>query len=179
MNKLLTIPLILIISHASFAQKAVQWNTFEKAVKQAEQKPRKIFIDMYTDWCGWCKKMDKDTFSNPVIAEYLNKHFYPVKFDAERKDTVTFMGQKFVNTNPQRSRHSHELARSLLQGKMSYPSYVFMDEELRVITVLPGYFPPEDFEPVLHFIATNAYQTTPWENFKARFKGQLQKEPVE
>lgn len=175
MNKLFTISLILLFATASFAQKAVQWNTFEKAIKLTEQKPRKIFIDMYTDWCGWCKKMDKDTFENPVIAEYLNKNFYAVKFDAERKDTVTFMGQKFVNTNPTRSRHSHELARSLLQGKMSYPSYVFMDEEMRVITVVPGYFPPEEFEPVLHFFGSNAYQTTDWETFRKKFTGKVGK----
>ncbi|MBK9291008.1 MAG: DUF255 domain-containing protein [Bacteroidetes bacterium] len=173
MKRLLILSIAIFFVHGLAAQQAVQWHSFEKAVGLASQKPRKIFIDMYTDWCGWCKKMDKDTFGNPVIAAYLNKHFYPVKFDAERKDTVTFMGQKFVNTNPGRSRHSHELARTLLQGKMSYPSFVFMDEEMRVITVVPGYFPPADFEPVLHFIATNAYQTTSWEDFKARFKGQV------
>jgi thioredoxin-related protein len=173
MIKLLIYNLIVLLTlQSALAQKSVKWKTFEEAVKSVEQKPRKIFIDMYTDWCGWCKKMDKDTFENPVIAEYINKHFYPVKFDAERKDTVMFMGHRFVNTNPERSRHSHELARTLLNGKMSYPSFVFMDEELRVITVVPGYFPPTDFEPVLHFFATNAYRTTSWEDFKAKFKVQ-------
>ncbi len=172
MNKLfITSFVILFFVQTALSQKAVQWNSFEKAVQLSGQKPRKIFIDMYTDWCGWCKKMDKDTFEHPVIAAYLNKHFYPVKFHAERKDTVTFMGQQFVNTNPGRSRHSHELARTLLSGKMSYPSFVFLDEELRVITSVPGYFPPADFEPVLHFIATNAYQTTSWEEFRAKFSG--------
>lgn len=174
MTRLLLIGLLMFLTAQNMvAQKTVQWNTFEKAVKQVEQKPRKIFIDMYTDWCSWCKKMDKDTFANPVIAEYLNKHFYAVKFDAERKDTIVFKGQKFVNLNPNRSRHSHELARALLQGQMSYPSYVFMDEELRVITVVPGYFPPADFEPVLHFFGSNAYLRTSWEDFKSTFKGQV------
>ena len=174
MNRLIfTCLLLVMFGSATYPQKAVQWNEFEKAVQLNAQKPRKIFIDMYTDWCGWCKKMDKETFEHQVIAEYMNKNFYPVKFNAERTDTVSFLGQKFVNTNPDRSRHSHELARSLLQGKMSYPSFVFMDEELRVITVVPGYYPPADFEAVLHFIGSNAYQTTSWDDFKAKFKGQV------
>ncbi len=53
----------------------VKWYSFEQAVKLNKQNPKKIFIDVYTDWCGWCKRMDKVTFSNPVIAKYLNKYY--------------------------------------------------------------------------------------------------------
>src|SRR5512135_1473159 len=68
----------------------VKWYTIQEAEKLSQKSPRMMFIDTYTDWCGWCKKMDKDTFSNPVISDILNTKFYPVKFDAEGKESVTF-----------------------------------------------------------------------------------------
>ena len=49
----------------------VNWMSFEEAVEKSKKEKRKIFIDVYTDWCGWCKVMDKNTFSQPVIAKYI------------------------------------------------------------------------------------------------------------
>lgn len=172
--RLIIISFILLnISTFSLSQE-INWISFEEAVSKVEKQPKKIFIDMYTDWCGWCKKMDQSTFSDPIIIDYINQNFYAVKFDAERQDTVTFKGKDFVNANPGKKRSSHQLAQTLMSGKMSYPSYVFMDEDLKVITVVPGYFPPEKFEPVLHYFGKNAYQTTDWQSFNSRFKGSYQ-----
>ena len=70
--------------------------SFEEAVERCAKEPKMVFIDVYTDWCGWCKRMDQSTFANPVIAQYMNDHFYAVKFDAERQDTITFQGHQFV-----------------------------------------------------------------------------------
>uniref|UniRef100_A0A3Q2YUK7 Spermatogenesis-associated protein 20-like TRX domain-containing protein n=1 Tax=Hippocampus comes TaxID=109280 RepID=A0A3Q2YUK7_HIPCM len=53
-----------------------------------EGNTKKVFIDIYTDWCGWCKKMDKDTFQNPEVAAYMNENFLMVKMDAEGKDPI-------------------------------------------------------------------------------------------
>ena len=61
----------------------VKWLTFEEAVEKSKTEKRKIFIDVYTDWCGWCKVMDKNTFNDPEVAKLLNEKFYPVKFNAE------------------------------------------------------------------------------------------------
>ena len=81
--------LLLIAFSSSYAQK-VKWYSFEEAVELNKTKPKKILVDVYTDWCGWCKKMDQNTFSHPVIAEYINKNFYAVKFDAESKEAIKF-----------------------------------------------------------------------------------------
>jgi len=149
----------------------IKWLDFEEAVAQNKKKPKKMFIDMYTNWCGWCKKMDASTFINPVIVEYMNQHYYAVKFNAERKDTVNFNGTKFVNANPTGTNSSHDLAKELLSGRMSYPSFVFLDENLKKVTTVPGYRKAPEFEAILNYIASDAYKTQKWEEFSMTFKG--------
>ena len=148
----------------------IKWVDFEEAAALNAKKPKKIFLDMYTDWCGWCKKMDQSTFINPVIVNYMNQHFYAVKFNAERKDTVTYKGKDYVNPNPTGQRASHQLAQVVLNGRMSYPSFAFMDEQMNVITVVPGYRKAPEFEAILNFIGSDAYKTKKWEEFNASFQ---------
>jgi thioredoxin-related protein len=148
----------------------IKWLDIEEAAALNQKKPKKFFIDTYTDWCGWCKKMDASTFVNPVIVEYMNQHFYAVKFNAERKDTVVFNGKTYVNPNPTGSRSSHELAVELLGGRMSYPSFVFLDEKLGKITIVPGYRKAPEFETILNYFGSDAYKTQKWEEFSPGFK---------
>ncbi|MCK9219962.1 MAG: DUF255 domain-containing protein [Bacteroidales bacterium] len=155
------------------SQKGITWLKFEDAYRLNKKKPKKIFIDVYTDWCGWCKKMDAETFSDPVIAAYMMKNFYCVKLDAERKDTVIIDGTTFINPNPANKRSTHQLANELLRGKMSYPSYVFLNEKGQLINVTQGYQPPTGFEPILHFFGEDAYQKMKWEEFTPGFKSSL------
>lgn len=146
--------------------KRINWMTFEEAVKLNETAPKKIFIDVYTDWCGWCTKMDKTTFIDPAIVKYMNENYYAVKFNAEQKQPIEFMGYTFVNEAPEGAKRStHQLAAALLQGKMSYPSYVFMNEKNQVITIVPGYSEAEEFIKILKFIGTDAFINTKWEDF--------------
>ena len=77
------------------AETPVKWYSLEEAVALQKKKPKKIFIDMYTDWCGWCKRMDATTFTDSAVSAYLNENFYCVKFDAEQKNPVTFQGKTF------------------------------------------------------------------------------------
>ena len=84
--------LLLLLSLAAItnAQEKIQWMSIEEAyaLTLTESTPKKIFIDVYTDWCGWCKRMDKATFQNPEVAAYMNAHYYNVKFDAEQKESI-------------------------------------------------------------------------------------------
>jgi thioredoxin-related protein len=181
----LTVILVTIVLNSSVAQNKnkekkepkvdkINWYSFEDAYQLNKKKQKKIFIDVYTDWCGWCKKMDAETFTNPVIIEYMSRHFYCVKLDAERKDTVIIDGVTFVNPSPSGKRASHQLAVELLKGKMSYPSYVFLNEKSQWMTVLAGYQPAKEFEIYLHYFGDGAYdKQIPFDDFKASFTGEI------
>jgi len=161
--------LVVLIGFAALAARGqknkVEWYSFEKAVELNKEEPKKILIDVYTDWCGWCKKMKKETFNHPAIAQYINQHFYPVRFNAEGDQEVTFKGKTFVRQGTGR-RKTHELAVALLQGRMSYPSVAYMDENNQLITAVPGYYSPKDIEPILKFFASDAYKNQSFEDFK-------------
>jgi len=153
---------------------AVKWFTIQEAEKFNKQTPRPIFIDTYTDWCGWCKKMDNETFTNSVISEILNNKFYPVKFDAEGKESVNFSGQTFINDG--KAGNAHQLAVALLKGQLSYPTVVFLtlqkDGKLAVSPV-PGFREPKEMEVLLSFFADKAYETQKWEDFQKSFQGKV------
>lgn len=171
--------LLFICTSLIFAVEAqepysVKWYTLEEALELNAKQPKKIFIDIYTDWCGWCKVMDKNTFSNPHIARYLTDNFYPVKFNAEGTEEITFKGQVFKNRN-QGQRSAHDFAVALLQGKLSYPSVAFLDSTSTPITFIAGYLTPEQFEPILIFISENKYKTEKWEVFQSKFVSKLPK----
>jgi thioredoxin-related protein len=164
----------LFISVSGLAQEAgkVKWYTIEEAEKLNKEQPRKIMIDVYTDWCSWCHKMDKETFNHPVIADFINQHYYPVKLNAESKEEITFNGNtyKFV---AQGARGYHELAAGLLNGKMSYPSIAYMNEKLELLGAVPGFYTPDRIEPLLSYIAEEKYTSESLEDYQKTFKSKL------
>ena len=167
--------LFFTLSITAFAQdkdSKVQWMTFEEAVEANKKDPKKLFIDVYTDWCGWCKVMDKNTFNHPQIAKYLNENFYNVKLDAEQKEDIIFNGTTFKFVSSGRKGY-HELAAALMNGKLSYPTVVFLDEKLNMIQPLPGYQKPEQLDPILRFIGDDHYLNTEWEEFQKQYKSSL------
>jgi len=131
-----------------------------------EESPKKIFIDVYTDWCGWCKRMDAATFQKPEDAKYMNEHFYNVKFDAEQKEDITILGNTFKFV-AQGRRGYHELAAALLNGKMSYPTVVFMNGKFEMLSPVPGYQEPVQFLKVATFFGDDIYRDKKWEEYTA------------
>ncbi|HTL10164.1 MAG TPA: DUF255 domain-containing protein, partial [Chitinophagaceae bacterium] len=73
----------------------LQWMTMKEAEQAMLKEKRPILIDLYTSWCGWCKVMDRKTYSNPKVIAYLQEHFYPVKINAETKETISFNQKEY------------------------------------------------------------------------------------
>jgi thioredoxin-related protein len=150
----------------------IKWYTIEQADKLIKDKPRPIFIDTYTDWCSWCKKLDQETFTNPVVAEILSTKFYPVKFNAEGKENISFQGKSFINDG--KSGNTHQLAIALLQGQLGYPTVVFLNEKGQLLAPVPGYKSAKEMEELLSFFADKAYEKQNYQDFLKNFKGKLQ-----
>lgn len=143
----------------------LKWYTWEEAVAACEKEPRKIFVDVYTDWCGWCKVMDKKTFPIPAVKSYIEENFYPVKLDAEQKEDISWNGNTF-SWKPGGRNGINMLAYSLLEGKTSYPTIVYLNEKFERIMISPGYKTPEQFLPELKFAAEEHYTSQTWEEYK-------------
>ncbi len=137
----------------------IDWMSWSEAIKANRQKEsRKFMIDVYTGWCGWCKKMDKHTFQKPAVASYINEHFWPVKLDAERKDDIIFNNDTMEFMSSKGRNGTHELALRLMQGRASYPTVVFLDERVGMISPVPGYKKPKQMIPLLEFINKEVYK---------------------
>ncbi len=151
------------------ASAKVNWLSFEEAVEKAKTAPKKVFIDVYTDWCGWCKVMDKKTFSEARIAKYLNENFYPVKLDGEYEEDIEFKGNTFKFVASGR-RGYHQLAAALLKNKLSYPTVVFLDEDFNLIQPLPGYQKAPDFDRIIKYIGGDHFKDQSWKEFAKSYK---------
>ena len=146
----------------------IKWLSWAEAAELNKKTPKKILVDVYTSWCGWCKVMDKQTFTNDTIADYLNKYYYCVKLDAEGHDTIRFDNKDFVFISPEKGggrNGVHTLAYALLDGNMGYPSIVYLTEKYERTAISPGYKTPEKLLPELRFTVEEAFKTQTFENY--------------
>ncbi len=146
----------------------INWMSWDEAIAAAEKEPKKIFVDVYTDWCGWCKRMDKTTFADSKVAKYVNDNFYAVKFNAEQREEVVYRGHTLKYIAAAGRRGVHELAYSLLDGRLGYPSYVYLDEEQNRISISPGFKQVNPFLKELKYIAEDHYKNTRFDDYTGR-----------
>lgn len=146
-------------------KKGVHWYSWEEAMKLQEKEPRDIIIDVYTDWCGWCKRMDAATFKDPAVGDFVNENFYAIKFDAEQKETIVFSGHEFKFLNAGR-RGIHELAYSIMDGRASYPTVVYFNSKMQRVMISPGYKDSDAIMKELKFVADKEYAKTTWQDYK-------------
>ncbi len=143
----------------------LEWISWEEAVERNKTAPRKFIVDVYTDWCGWCKVMDRETFTVDSISNYLKTNFYCVKLNAERRDTVVFNNHAFTFVEQGGGRGFHTLAASLVDGNLSYPTLVYLTEKYERVMISPGFKRAPQLMPELQYVATQAYLQTSWEDF--------------
>lgn len=146
----------------------IHWITsIDELQAKMQQHPKKVYMDVYTGWCGWCKKMDATTFSNPSVVKYMNANFYAVKLDAERQDVIHFLGKEY-KYEPQYK--ANTFAVELLKGSMSYPTTVIMMENFQNPQAIPGYMAVTQLETILTFFGDNAYRHASWTDYQKNYK---------
>lgn len=165
MSRIILSSIFILLTFTLSAQE-IEWITFEDAVAetQKEGNTKKVFIDVYTDWCGWCKKMDKDTFQNPEVAAYMQEHYLMVKFDAEGKEPVNYDGQTFEFV-PSGRRGYHQLAAALMNNRLSYPTVVFLDENMQMLSPVPGYQKVDPFLQIARYFGEDIYKEKDWKTY--------------
>ncbi len=158
--------LFALMGPAAGLAQEVEWITWDEAVArvQSDSNDKKVFVDVYTDWCGWCKRMDKDTFQNPEVAAYMSENFLMVKLDGEQKEPIQYKGKTYEFV-PSGRKGYHELAAALLQGRLSYPTVVFLDEEMNMLSPVPGYQKPDPFLMIARYFGDNIYKEKDWQTY--------------
>lgn len=141
----------VFLSISTKAQDQIKWLKFEEAIAANAQSPKMLLVDVYTDWCGWCKKMDKDTFTDPKVIAHINSNFYAVKMNAEdTKRTFEFMGKEYT-----------EATMAATMRVRSYPNFVIIEPKLQNIAQLPGYRGPDAFLAGLTELIEKAFKVKP------------------
>jgi len=175
-----TTPLLLLLFclttiKYSVAQNKINWLSFEQMEVLQKKEKRPVIIDVYTDWCGWCKRLDATTYADPNIIGYISRNFYAIKFNAESRDSILFQGKTYRNRNPNATRSTHDLATVLMGEKLSYPTTIYLNNESQPTLVVPGYL---DVNQTLPFLIYHAEQLNSNSNindfnndFKKAFEG--------
>jgi len=136
------------------AESGLIWKSFDEGSTLAVQEKKKMLVDIYTDWCGWCKKMDKEVYPDAKVKSVLESKFVVVKLNAESEDKIRYQGS---------SMSQREFARAV--GVTGYPATLFFDENLKAITLLPGYVKADEFSQILAYIADNHYKNKSYQDY--------------
>lgn len=173
-KNILLLVLVALLCNGAFAQ--VKWNTIEESAKSDNSRNGKLFfVDFYTSWCGWCKKMDKDTFSDKTVAKIMNTYYTPTKFDAEGDAAFSWNGVAYKGAEKAANGRAsaHPFAKAILGQKMGFPSFAIFSADKTLITVVPGYSSAEDFTVILWYFASGDYKKYSFENYSKIFDKEI------
>lgn len=163
---------IITLALQTNAQEKVNWLSFEKAIEINKTNPKPLLVSIYTDWCGWCKKMYNETYTNPVIAKYVNDNYHAIKLNGEGKEPITYKDYTFKYNQEGKSKY-HELSAALQNGKLSYPTTIILNKEEQLLDRIPGYLPAKKMEMVLAFFITKDRKVKKWDDFAKNFKSNI------
>lgn len=167
----LTVFLFLIVSLSSLKTKPagekLAWISLQEAEARMKTDPRPILIDLYTDWCGWCKVMDKKTYTNASLIKYLNQKFHLVKLNAESTGDIVWKGKTYRFNQQYRT---HEIAIALTKGDLSYPSTVFIPADNSEPQAISGMLEVKEMEMITTYFGEDQYGKVPFDEYAKKFK---------
>jgi thioredoxin-related protein len=132
----------------------IKWRKFNTGLAEAKKTNKKVFIDVYTDWCKWCKKLDAEVYSDQTVIDYINKHYVPVKMNGESNDSVHFKDQSFT-----------ESTLSQAFGVTGFPTLIFLASNGDPINKLGSYLPKEQLLQIAEYIGEDYYKNKTWDDF--------------
>ena len=171
--------LLFIFAAGAIQAQEIKWMTMNEALEAQKKEPRKIFMDAYTTWCGPCKMLDKNTFANKKLAAYINKNYYPVKFNAEGTEVINYKEMTFTNPGFDAKRKGRNSAHQFSQAMQitGYPTLAFFDENGGLVQLLTGYRTAEDLEVFLKLFAKDDHKKLKseddWLAYVKNFKGEF------
>ncbi|MDZ7344684.1 MAG: thioredoxin fold domain-containing protein [candidate division KSB1 bacterium] len=137
----------------------IAWLSFEQGLAVSKKEKKMLVVDFYTDWCGWCKVMDRETYGNASVIKFAREKLVFVKVNAESDAKTKFRDREYTY---------RELARAF--GVTGYPATAFIDSSGDVITLVPGYVPPDKFLPVLEYLEGGHYKNMKFDEFVEKKK---------
>ncbi|KAB2879412.1 DUF255 domain-containing protein [bacterium] len=153
-----TIPvflIVLIIVAVGFRSASqLTWYGFDEGLQKAKNENKQVLIDIYTDWCGWCKVMDEKTYTDSRIVQYLNSKFVLIKLNPEKDGPVMFNGKTY---------NADHFAQGI--GVNGYPATAFFESDAKLITLVPGYLKADEFLPILEYIGEKRYNDIGFDDF--------------
>ncbi len=144
----LTLCIFLFSSAQCMAASKINWQSYDSAVKKSQRQGKLIYFYFYTDWCGYCKKMDRETFTDPKVIRYINSKFIPVSMNPE-KDKI---GKKLASAFRVRG----------------FPASGFSEDGTKSMGVAPGYIPPDRFLIMLKYMGSGSYKKMSFEDFSKK-----------
>ena len=158
--------LVWVLCSAKPRGEAMTWISIDDAAGKLQKEQRPVLIDLYTTWCGWCKQMDRKTYSNKQVAQYLQEKFYSVKVDAETKAAIKWNGRTYqFNTNYR----ANEFAVYLAHGQLEFPTTIIIPPGGEP-QAIPGYMEPRELETLVKYFGEGKYKTQGFDEFQRSFK---------
>ncbi|WP_051327153.1 thioredoxin family protein [Desulfatibacillum aliphaticivorans] len=153
---ILALALCLAMASSGLSASTINWTTLEAAQDSVKNGDKLVYLHFYTDWCGYCKKMDASTFKDPKVVKYLNDNFLSVRLNPEKSDAAKKMASKFY-----------------VRG---FPANGFSNDGLAPLStnsglaISPGFMPPEQFMVMLEYLGSKSYDKITLKDFMSQRK---------